>query len=100
MAILQEISPGLEVRVMSNLDYCGKQISGEELLKIAREARPNVDYRMHKDGHSIAAWNSDLNRYQVVAARAIDGMGREYWYNLPADIYINGKLSYTDKDFQ
>lgn len=85
--------------LIDRVAYKGTQIAGDQLLKGAREARPHVRYAMHKDGHSIAAWSPALNRFQVIAAMA-EVNGKEYWYNLPGDILINGERGYTDSDFE
>lgn len=70
-------------------------MTANELLAIARTARPNIEYAVHKNGSAIAAWDRDQGRFVVVAALSLSG----HWYSNPMEILVDGERWYEDSDF-
>lgn len=56
----------------------------EELLKVAREGRPNVRYAKNANETAIAAWWE--GRWVPVAALAVTGK----WVEMPGELFVDG----------
>lgn len=70
-------------------------MTAQELVTIARQGKPEVRYAIHKEGHSIAGFSSQLKRFVAVAGQDFAGE----WYSLEHEILIDGKPIYTDADW-
>jgi len=70
-------------------------MTANELLAIARKARPHIEYAVHKNGSAIAAYDREQGRFVVVAALSLSG----HWYSNPMEVLVDGERWYADSDF-
>lgn len=63
------------------------KITGPELLAIAREGRPNVEYRLDVKGEAIGALVD--GEWHRVAVKTI--CGPNDWVSLPYELLVNGQ---------
>ena len=62
-------------------------MTANELLQIARTAKPHIKYALNDRASVIGAWSNDHNDYVPVAA--LDLLG--HWRDIPGQLYVNGK---------
>lgn len=67
--------------------------TADDILKIARENRPNVAYTTNADCNRIAAWHG--GRWICVACRGIDGQ----WYSVETELLIDDKPVWGQTDW-
>lgn len=70
-------------------------MTARELLKIARDGRPNVRYAMHRNETAIGAWVEDKGRFVVVAGKLLTGE----WASLPYELLVNGAPMHKPEDW-
>lgn len=68
-------------------------MTGAELLQIARNGRPSVEYALNHKQTIIAARID--NRWQAVAMLTLLGS----WASVTHDVLVNGKPCYDQSDF-
>ena len=62
-------------------------MTAQELLKIARNEKPNIKYVTNDKQDTVAAWDEKQGRYVIVAGLLLTGQ----WAHLPIEILINGE---------
>ena len=62
-------------------------MTGQELLEIARHEKPNVKYVLNCTGTCLGAFDTKLNRFVTVAAQIRPGQ----WVSTPYELLINNK---------
>lgn len=70
-------------------------MNAQELLTLARSKYPQAQWSLNKDASILAHYEPVLGRYKAVAMKTITGN----WAMLEFEILANGKLPYTDQDF-
>lgn len=70
--------------------------AGKTLLEEAKAKYPQARWSLSKDGAILAYYEPSLGRFVAVAMTTITG----HWAQLKTEILCNGKLPYTDADFE
>lgn len=64
-------------------------MTGNELLAIARNGRPNIRYEFNYKKTLIGAWVEEKKRFVAVAGKIIGE--NEKWLSMPYELLIDGQ---------
>lgn len=76
-----------------------------QVALLAKKAKPEVRYAVHKDGRSVGAWDQTLGHWCVVAGLCpvLDGIyaipGKFEWVFLEHELYIDNKPTHVESDW-